>query len=175
MGTREVVLVNERDEVLGTMEKMEAHRKGLLHRAFSVVIFNDKNEMLVHRRADDKYHCGGLWTNACCSHPRLNENVKAGAQRRLMEEMGFSCDLTFIDTFIYKAAFENGLIEHELDHLFVGHYNDHPSPNEQEVSDWKYISLDALKKEMTYAPQNFTFWFKEIMHNKFEQIQQSIL
>src|SRR5690554_1424860 len=110
-GTKEVVLVNEQDQVLGTKEKLQAHQKGNLHRAFSVLIFNDKNEMLLQKRASNKYHCGGLWTNACCSHPRLSETPKEAAMRRLNEELGFTTQLTYLGKFIYKAKFENGLIE----------------------------------------------------------------
>ncbi|RFC55725.1 isopentenyl-diphosphate Delta-isomerase [Brumimicrobium aurantiacum] len=162
-GTKEVVLVDENDRVLGTMEKLKAHQDGLLHRAFSVVIFNDKNEMLIHKRASDKYHCGGLWTNTCCSHPRLEETVKEGALRRMNEEMGFTTSIHYIGQFIYKTAFENGLTEHELDHLFVGRFNGEPKPNPEEVEDFRYVTIDELKADIEKHPENYTVWFKEIV------------
>lgn len=166
----EVVLVNERDEVLGAMEKLKAHQEGLLHRAFSVVIFNDKNQMLIHQRAESKYHCGGLWTNACCSHPRLNEPVEGAVIRRLQEEMGFTCSVEKVDEFIYRAEFENGLIEHEYDHIFVGKFNEAPNPNPSEVQNWKYIDVAELKKDITVNPSKYTFWFKEIIEKRMNKI-----
>jgi isopentenyl-diphosphate delta-isomerase len=162
-GTKNVVLVDENDHVLGTMEKLQAHQQGRLHRAFSVIIFNDNDEMLIHKRASDKYHCGGLWTNACCSHPRLNEAVKDAALRRMQEEMGFTTSIEYIGQFIYKTEFENGLIEHELDHLFMGKFNGEPKPNPEEVEDFKYIGIDELKLDIEKAPQNYTVWFKKIV------------
>lgn len=159
----EVILVDENDQVLGTMEKIKAHREGLLHRAFSVLIFNDKNEMLIHKRASDKYHCGGLWTNACCSHPRLNEETIDAAKRRLTEEMGFTCDLKHVNSFIYKVDFSNGLTEHEFDHLYIGKYNASFEPNSEEVEDWKFVSVDQIKKDIEKQPDLYTFWFKNII------------
>lgn len=170
----EVVLVNENDEVIGTMEKLRAHKEGLLHRAFSVMIFNDAGEMLIHQRAINKYHCGGLWSNTCCSHPQLNETPIDGAKRRLMEEMGISCELKFVDTFIYKVKFDNGLTEHEFDHMFVGRCNDIPNPNPDEVSDWKYVSIEKLKKDIENNPEIFTFWFKEIVKDKLITLQKTL-
>ena len=126
MNREEVILVNEADEQIGVMEKMEAHEKGLLHRAFSVFIFNDKGEMLLQQRALNKYHSGGLWTNACCSHPRPGEDTLQAAKRRLMEEMGIETSLTLKNSFTYKTAFENGLTEHEFDHIFIGTFNQEP-------------------------------------------------
>lgn len=167
----EVVLVNEKDEVLGTMEKIQAHREGLLHRAFSVIIFNEKGEMLIHKRAVDKYHCGGLWTNACCSHPRLNEKPIDAAKRRLTEEMGFTCDVRFIDSFIYKVEFDNGLTEHEFDHLFVGKYSKNPNPNPDEVEDWKYVSLENIKKDVASNPEMYTFWFRDIITKHIDNLE----
>lgn len=167
----EVVLVNEKDEVLGTMEKIKAHREGLLHRAFSVIIFNEKGEMLIHKRAAGKYHCGGLWTNACCSHPRLNEEPIDAAKRRLIEEMGFTCDLRYIDSFIYKVTFDNGLTEHEFDHLFMGNYNDTPAPNPDEVEEWKYVSMENIKKDVASNPKMYTFWFRDIITKHIDNIE----
>lgn len=166
----EVVLVDANDQVLGTMEKIQAHREGLLHRAFSVLIFNDKNEMLIHKRASNKYHCGGLWTNACCSHPRLNEETIVAAKRRLTEEMGFTCDLKYVDSFIYKVDFSNGLTEHEFDHLFIGKYNDSFEPNPEEVEDWKYVSVDQIKEDIEKQPDLYTFWFKNIIKEHLDKI-----
>ena len=173
-GTKNVVLVDESDQVLGTMEKLQAHQEGRLHRAFSVIIFNDANEMLIHKRASDKYHCGGMWTNACCSHPRLNEAPKDAALRRLQEEMGFTTSIEYVGKFIYRTAFENGLIENELDHLFVGRYNGTPSPNPEEVEDFKYIGIDELKNEILEHPQNYTVWFKKIVEDYLNEFNELI-
>ncbi|PHR49996.1 MAG: isopentenyl-diphosphate delta-isomerase [Fluviicola sp.] len=166
----EVVLVDENDKVLGTMEKIQAHQEGLLHRAFSVLIFNDKNEMLIHKRATDKYHCGGLWTNACCSHPRLNEATIDAAKRRLTEEMGFTCELKYINSFIYKVSLNNDLTEHEFDHLYVGKYNGLVEANPKEVEDWKFVSLDQIKKDIEKQPDLYTFWFKSIISEHLDKI-----
>lgn len=170
MGTNEVVLVDESDNVLGTMEKLRAHKEGVLHRAFSVIIFNAKGEMLIHKRASHKYHCGGLWTNACCSHPRLNEDPKRGAERRLKEEMGFTTNVDFIGSFIYKVNFDNGLTEHEFDHMFCGHFDEYPVPNKDEVEAWKYVSVDQLLKDVENRPECYTFWFKDILKNRLEEL-----
>lgn len=164
----QVVLVNSKDEPVGTMEKLEAHRKGLLHRAFSVLIFNNKGELLIQKRAKYKYHCGGLWTNTCCSHQRLNEESITAGKRRLEEEMGFTTELVSIGNFIYRVAFPNGLIEHELDHVLIGKYSDFPTPNKEEVEDWRYVSLKTLNEEINMNPNDFTYWFKEII-NRFKE------
>lgn len=156
----EVILVNEKDEEVGTLEKMQAHREGLLHRAFSVFILNDQGEMLIHKRANSKYHSGGLWTNACCSHPKPNEDTTAAAARRLMEEMGISCELKHSFSFLYKAHLDNELTEHEFDHVYIGMFSENPNPNSEEVEDWKYISIAQLQNEVTENPGNFTEWFK---------------
>src|ERR1043165_1195044 len=157
---QEVVLVNPQDEVIGVMEKMEAHEKGLLHRAFSVFIFNSKGQMLLQQRAAQKYHGAHLWTNACCSHPYLNEEVEAAAQRRLMEEMGFTIPLEKIFTFTYKATVENNLIEHELDHVFAGEYEDEINFNKEEVCNYAYYEMEELKSLLQEKPEQFTSWFK---------------
>jgi isopentenyl-diphosphate delta-isomerase len=141
------------------MEKMEAHEKGLLHRAFSIFIFNDQNQMMIHQRALDKYHSPGLWTNACCSHQQPNETNEHAAHRRLMEEMGFDCELTKEFEFTYKAEFSNGLIEHEYDHVFTGIFHGVPNLNKQEVNDWKWVDLDELEKMIFKNPEKFTPWF----------------
>jgi isopentenyl-diphosphate Delta-isomerase len=156
----QVILVNNQDEETGLMEKMEAHRKGLLHRAFSLFVFNNKDELMLQQRALTKYHTPGLWTNTCCSHPRPSEKTDDAAHRRLMEEMGFSCKLEKAFDFVYRAGFENGLTEHEFDHVFVGRYNDNPSINPDEVNDWKWIDLDELKNDIHDHPLHYTIWFK---------------
>jgi isopentenyl-diphosphate delta-isomerase len=160
-----VILVDEHDKEIGLMEKQEAHVKALLHRAFSVMVFNDKGEMLLQQRALSKYHSGGLWTNTCCSHPRQGDTYEQAAHRRLQEEMGFDCELKLHQTFIYKAPFDNGLTEHELDHVFIGTYNQDPHINPEEVNDFHWISLSELDQQLRNQPEKFTVWFKMIMDN----------
>lgn len=162
-----VILVNEKDEQIGLMPKMEAHEKALLHRAFSVFVFNAENELMIQQRALEKYHSPGLWTNTCCSHQREGESNVAAGKRRLQEEMGFSTDLKDTISFIYKAPFDNGLTEHEFDHILIGEYNEEPQINPEEVADWKWISLQDLKKDMAENPKNYTEWFK-IIFAKYE-------
>ena len=154
-----VVLVDKNDNAIGTMEKQQAHVEGALHRAFSIFIFNSENQLLLQKRASSKYHCGGLWTNTCCSHPRENEIVLDAATRRLQEEMGMQCELKPIFSFVYKAQFENGLTEHEYDHVFVGHSDQLPKLNAEEAEDYRYIGLEELHTEIKVSPQNFTPWF----------------
>jgi isopentenyl-diphosphate delta-isomerase len=156
----EVILVDESDTPLGTMEKMEAHRRALLHRAFSVFIFNSKGEMLLQQRAPQKYHSPGLWTNACCSHPRPGEDIKDAALRRLGEELGFSTNLEKIFHFTYRADFENGLTEFEFDHVFVGTYDAAIYPDKTEVSDYCYWSPEKIQKSLRLQPDRFTSWFR---------------
>ncbi|MCM5527610.1 isopentenyl-diphosphate Delta-isomerase [Parasegetibacter sp. NRK P23] len=156
---KEIVLVNERDEQTGTMEKMEAHRQALLHRAFSVFIFNNNGELLLQQRAPGKYHSGGLWTNTCCSHPEPGESVEMAAERRLKEEMGFSVKLDKAFDFIYKAPFDNGLTEHEFDHVFVGNYDGEVHPDPNEVSAIRYASLEAIEEALKQDPAAYTAWF----------------
>lgn len=155
----EVILVTEGNEPIGTMEKMDAHRKGVLHRAFSIFIFNERNEMLLQQRAKTKYHSSGLWTNACCSHPRPHENTETAALRRLREELGFTTPLTKIFEFQYNAAFDNGLIEHEYDHVFIGTYTGKISPNPDEVQDYCYKKLDEIANTIKTHPHKYTAWF----------------
>ncbi len=155
----EVVLVDENDIIIGTMEKMEAHQKGVLHRAFSIFIFNNKKEMLLQQRAITKYHSGGLWTNACCSHPFLNETVETATTRRLQQEMGFSTVLQKAFTFTYKAVFDNCLTEHEYDHVFVGNYNDAINFNSIEVQNICYKTIDEIEKDIKLFPKLYTSWF----------------
>lgn len=160
MTEEKVILVNEKDEAIGLMEKQKAHETGTLHRAFSVFLFNNKNEILLQQRALNKYHSAGLWTNTCCSHPRENEKTIDAAKRRLQEEMGIECNLEKKFDFIYKVKFDNGLTEHEFDHVFFGKYNDAPNPNKDEVLSWNYFSVSEIELELKSNPEKFTAWFK---------------
>jgi len=170
MNEETVILVNEADAVIGQMAKLEAHQKGILHRAFSLFIFNSKGELLLQQRAMHKYHSPGLWTNTCCSHQRAGEsNIEAG-KRRLGEEMGISCELTDVFSFIYKASFDNGLTEHELDHVMVGQYEANPIINEEEVMDYKWLSLQNLKMDMDKNPERYTAWFKIILNEYLQRL-----
>lgn len=172
MAEEQVILVNEKDEQIGLMPKMEAHEKALLHRAFSVFVFNDKNELMLQQRALSKYHSPGLWTNTCCSHQREGEsNVEAG-KRRLMEEMGFTTNLNDTISFIYKAPFDNGLTEHEFDHILVGNYEGEPNINPDEVAAWKWMTLDEVKKDMELNPDIYTQWFIIIFEKYYSSIKQ---
>ena len=172
-----VILVNENDEEIGTMDKMEAHQQAKLHRAFSVFIFNDHGEVLLQQRAAHKYHSGGLWTNACCSHPAPGEKTIDAATRRLLEEMGFGTSLTKIFDFTYRAEFENGLTEHEYDHVFLGIYNGEVNPDPEEVQNYCYKSMEELRTNMAEDPGAYTAWFhiamplleKWVLKNKMEQ------
>lgn len=155
-----LILVDKNDTPIGTIEKMEAHQKALLHRAFSVFIFNTKGEMLLQQRALDKYHSGGLWTNACCSHPYDGQQTQAAAEKRLQEEMGFTTVLTKVFDFIYKAPFDNGLTEHEFDHVFAGVYNGAIVPDKSEVEDFCFMSMEDIKESLQLHPQKYTVWFK---------------
>ncbi len=148
------------------MEKMAAHEQGMLHRAFSIFIFNERDELLLQRRADSKYHSSGLWSNTCCSHPNPGEVVKVAAHRRLQEEMGFDCALDEIFSLTYKAAVGNGLTEHEYDHVLVGRCDASPQANPDEVQEWKWVSLASLSKEILRFPDNYTHWLKLIIRFK---------
>ena len=160
MEETQVILVNEKDEPIGIMEKMEAHRRGLLHRAFSVFIFDSKGRMLLQQRAAEKYHGGLLWTNACCSHPYPGETVEAAAQRRLQEELGFRTPLQKLFAFTYKAEVENGLTEHEFDHVFAGTYDGDIEPDSTEVAGVVYRDMEAIKADLEKNPKKFTAWFR---------------
>ncbi|MBF7090588.1 isopentenyl-diphosphate Delta-isomerase [Flavobacterium sp. ALJ2] len=157
-----VILVNQNDEQIGLMPKMEAHEKAVLHRAFSVFVLNDNNEIMLQQRAHHKYHSPLLWTNTCCSHQRDGEtNIEAGT-RRLFEEMGFITPLKELFHFIYKAPFDNGLTEHELDHVMIGRYNGVPTINPEEVEAWKWMKIEDVKTDMQLHPEIYTVWFKKI-------------
>ena len=155
-----VVLVDEQDNEIGLMPKMEAHEKAVLHRAFSVFILNKKGELMLQQRAGTKYHSPLLWTNTCCSHQRTGEKSLEAGKRRLQEEMGFVTELKELFTFIYKAPFDNGLTEHELDHVLLGYYEQSPAINKEEVEDWKWMSLKAIEDDLSRNPESYTAWFK---------------
>jgi isopentenyl-diphosphate delta-isomerase len=170
MAEEHVILVNEKDQEIGLMPKLEAHQKAVLHRAFSVFIFNSENELMLQQRASNKYHSPNLWTNTCCSHQRSGEsNIQAGT-RRLYEEMGFTTPLNEITSFIYKAPFDNGLTEHELDHVMVGYYNEDPVINSDEVEDWKWMKIEDVKNDISLNPDLYTAWFKIIFKNFYNHL-----
>ncbi len=166
-----VILVNENDEPIGTMAKMEAHEKAVLHRAFSVFILNKNNEIMLQQRAHHKYHSPLLWTNTCCSHQRVNEtNIEAGT-RRLREEMGFESELKELFHFIYKAPFDNGLTEHELDHVMIGYFDEEPTINTEEVESWKWMKIEDVKDDMIAHPAFYTIWFKIIFDEFYHYLE----
>lgn len=160
-----VILVDVNDNAIGTMEKMEAHYKGVLHRAFSILIFNTKGEMLIQKRADTKYHSAGLWTNACCSHPKPGEPLEVSAKERLKHEMGVDANVAFSHKFIYRTELNDDLVEHELDHVFIGTFDGQPKINPEEVADWKYVNFQDLRKDVQMNPQNYTPWFRLILNH----------
>ncbi|WP_314150387.1 isopentenyl-diphosphate Delta-isomerase [Capnocytophaga granulosa] len=166
----QVILVNEKDEPIGLMGKMEAHEKGLLHRAFSVFVFNSKQEVLLQQRAACKYHSPNLWTNTCCSHPRAGETNQQAGERRLQEEMGLQVPLQEVFSFIYKAPFDNGLTEHEYDHVLIGYSDAQPQINPEEVASWKWLSLEAIKEDILQAPERYTAWFKIIFEEFYHHL-----
>jgi isopentenyl-diphosphate Delta-isomerase len=156
----QLILVDEQDNETGTMDKLSVHEKGLLHRAFSVFVFNSKSELLLQQRADGKYHSGGLWSNTCCSHPIKGEEVLKTIQRRIKDEMGIQCEAAFKFKFIYKMPFENGLTEYELDYVYFGRSDEIPRPNPEEVKGWKYLNLQQLINNISSEPQNYSVWLK---------------
>ncbi len=155
-----LILVDNNDKQWGKLEKELVHTLGILHRAFSVFIFNTKGELMLQQRADSKYHSGGLWTNTCCSHPRFGEDLEYAVPRRLIEEMGLDCETTFMFSFMYNANFDNGLIENEFDHVYFGITDEMPNINPEEVKAWKYVDLETLKTDIEHNPQNYTAWMK---------------
>lgn len=166
----QIAIVNKNDEIIGYRDKLEVHEQGLLHRAFSIFIFNDKKEMLLQQRAFSKYHSPGLWTNACCSHAVEGEGFNNTIHSRLVEEMGMDCDLFFKFSFQYRFAFDNGLIENEIDHVFLGFCSNNPVPNTEEVHDYRWVSISEIRQEIVSKPENFTYWFKFI----FERVAKLI-
>ena len=165
-----VILVDENDNPIGTMPKMEAHEKAMLHRAFSVFILNANDEVLLQQRANDKYHSAGLWTNTCCSHPHPGEDTLGAARRRLKEEMGMEADLLFVFKFMYKAPFDNLLTEHEIDHVFIGKTDQLPIINPEEVASYKYMKPEEIKLDMEQNPQSYTVWFRIIFNEFYKEI-----
>ena len=166
MKEEEVIIVDSQDRFIRTMPKMEAHKKGILHRAFSVFIINSKKQILLQKRALNKYHSPGLWTNTCCSHQRINESSVLAGSRRLYEEMGINADLEEIFTFKYRAPFDNGLIEHELDHILIGYSDKQPIINTDEVCEWKWMDINYIIQDLKINPEDYTIWFR-LIFNKF--------
>jgi len=166
----EVVLVDKNDETLGKMEKMEAHRLGVMHRAFSAFIFNSEKQLILQQRSYQKYHSPGLWTNTCCSHPHYGESIESAVHRRLREEMGIDCEINKKFHFVYKADVGNGLTEHELDHVFFGFTDIPPVLNKEEVNDWKYMSLENIRIDMNARPEIYTVWFRIVFDEVLNQL-----
>lgn len=171
MKEEQVILVDKNDQKIGLMPKMEAHQKAVLHRAFSVFVMNDKGQLMLQQRAASKYHSPLLWANTCCSHQRDGESNLEAGKRRLQEEMGFVTELKEVFSFIYKAPFDNGLTEHELDHVMVGKYNHAPKINKDEVEDFKWMTPKEVKQDMTEKPEIYTAWFKIIFDKFYEHIK----
>ncbi len=169
----QVILVDQEDNAIGIMEKMEAHQKGVLHRAFSVLVFNSRGEMLIQKRAKTKYHSGGLWTNACCSHPIPQENISVTVRRRLCHEMGIDTTPEFLYKFTYLTSLDKNLIEHEIDHVFTAVFNGVPSINLEEVEDWKYMGIEELQHSINLNPHHYTYWFKLIVNHP--ELREAIL
>ena len=169
---QEVILVDSNDQPIGKMEKLEAHQKGLLHRAFSVFIFNRNNELLLQQRALEKYHSGGLWTNTCCSHPSPSESLESAGSKRLVEEMGFTTELSHLFAFEYRVELDNQLIEHEYDHVLVGRYDGDFIPNPEEAMATRWISMEDLMTELKQDPDKFTSWFKIILNEHSHQFSR---
>lgn len=166
----DIILVDENDIQIGTGEKMAVHKAGKLHRAFSIMIFNSQGELMLQKRAKEKYHCGGLWTNACCSHPRPGEALAEATKRRLAEEMGMTCGLEEIFSFIYKSSFSNGLTEHEFDHVFVGQFDGEPKLNLSEAEAWRWISWEDLLNDIEANRNKYTTWFLKIIEQYLKRV-----
>ncbi len=178
--TEYVILVDHHDEPVGVAEKLQAHRQGLLHRAFSIFVINSQGQLLLQKRASGKYHSGGLWTNTCCSHPRPQETIAQAANRRLYEEMGITCSLDELFSFIYQTDLDHGLVEHEFDHVLLGYFDGTPEPNPAEAEAWQWIDLDDLQRLIYTSPENYTYWlrmclnqFRAALSTKERRINQS--
>ncbi len=169
---KEVILVDENDIEVGREEKMKAHIEGKLHRAFSIFVVNANNELMLQKRAKDKYHSAGLWTNTCCSHPAPGEDMAEVIHRRLLEEMGIICQLNPAFSYLYKTTFENGLTEHEFDHVFIGYYEGAARPNPAEVEDWRWMDMEILKQDLKENAYKYTFWFRQ-MYEQFYQFYKA--
>jgi isopentenyl-diphosphate delta-isomerase len=165
-----VVLVDENDRPIGTMDKMEAHRIGALHRAFSILVFNSQGDVLIQKRADSKYHSAGLWTNTCCSHPRPDESLTDASARRLREEMGIDAQPRFLYKFTYRIDLEDGLVEHEVDHVFTATFDGMPNANPEEVQEWKFIPVVDLLKDVAFSPERYTYWFRLILKHQYSGV-----
>ena len=172
MDEPKVILVDANDVQIGVMDKMEAHRKALLHRAISVFVFNTKGEWLLQQRAMAKYHSGGLWTNTCCSHPSPGETVIDAANRRLNQEMGIHCELKELFSFTYKEPLDNELTEYEFDHVIIGNCDDKPIADINEVMDWKYLNYYHLHNDLLKNPANYTVWFKKVFERVYQYISK---
>ena len=168
-----LVLVDDHDNPIGVAEKLEAHRSGHLHRAFSIFIFDSDGNLLLQKRAQTKYHSGNLWSNTCCGHPRPNESTKDAAERRLVEEMGFICELEEIFSFIYRVKVDETLFEHEFDHVFIGRFGGSPTPNPEEVSDWKWVAIGELEKDIACEPEKYSYWLKISLEKVLRMHQQN--
>lgn len=173
--THRLILVNKNDKVIGSEEKMTAHKTGKLHRAFSVIIYNSKQEMLLQQRSETKYHSGGLWSNACCSHPYADRSDESQIHNRLIEEMGFDCTLKWCFSFVYKHVFPNNLIEFEYDHVYAGLYDGPVHINASEIESYKWIDIDSLLYDIKYNSQKYTIWFRIIIENHLNDIADNIL
>lgn len=169
-----VILVDENDNEIGTDEKINAHKHAKLHRSFSIFVFNSKHELMIQKRASTKYHSPNLWSNTCCSHPRPRESLEQATLRKLKQEMGFTCKLKEKFTFIYNVPFDNGLTEHEFDHVFFGTFDGAPKPNPMEAERWKWVSLDDLQKDISKYPEKYTFWFKVSFPRVLKHIRHKI-
>lgn len=172
--TNKIVLVDKKDKKIGEDYKIKVHKEGKLHRAFSIFIFNSKGETLLQKRSFKKYHSGGLWSNACCSHPNLKENIVSSARKRLKEEMGFNCKLKEIFSFIYKAKLNKKFIEHEFDHVLIGKFNGKPKINTNEVEDFKWVNYKFLIDDVKKHPQNYTYWFKKCYKKVIKKFNKKI-
>jgi len=166
---QELLLVNDKDEIIDYGEKWSVHRNANLHRAFSIFVLDAENRFLLQKRASKKYHSGGLWTNACCSHPIRGENMELTVHRRLREEMGFDCDLEYIFSFIYHTALDNDLTEYEFDHIYLGRFNGTPNPNPDEASDWKWVDINDLKADLALNPTKYTYWLNHAFSQYYDE------
>jgi len=169
-----IIAVDKFDKEIGSIEKMEAHYKGILHRAFSILVFNSNNQLLLQKRSKEKYHSPGLWTNTCCSHPRYGENLQDAIYRRLKEEMGFTCELKEVFSFVYKVELEDNLFENEYDHVFIGRYDGEIVANEDEVDSFKWVDINDAKANIVNKPELYTYWFKYLFNRAENELYKYI-
>lgn len=170
-----IIAVDKFDKEIGSIEKMEAHYKGILHRAFSILVFNSNNRLLLQKRSEKKYHSPGLWTNTCCSHPRHGENLQDAIYRRLKEEMGFTCELKEVFSFVYKVELEDNLFENEYDHVFIGRYDGEIVANKDEVDDFKWVDINEVKADVVNKPELYTYWFKYLFNTAEKELYKYIV